>query len=237
MESDMCKTLAKEGRCEAEPELMAKYCGRTFLEWGEAKQKRELHSQKRDAEHVKAGSPTFYDLSANIMKGEEIELEKFQGYITLVVFVPKACDGGVAAEHALQTLQDIRAIWPLVVEIVAFPYEHPDSHYYATQEDCSFDHFQMAFESRNSSAGGNGQSAQTSINAMEEISIHDNIEKGVKQHSVYKYFKDLLDFNIITGLSATVFLVSPDGDLVEAFYDGSATNIKDSIQKYVKQRL
>lgn len=227
LEGDLCANLTKDGKCESEPELMAKYCAKTYYEWVSAERKLELQRQKRDIKVIKDESLSFYDLSATSNEGKPIAFDTFEGYVTLVAVVPKACDEGAAAEKSLQILRDVLSKWPLVVEVVVFPFTHPDSHYYATEDECSVDHYQMAIEKGNS----------RNMKSMKEIGIHNNRDGSVTMSPVYKYFKDVFGFNTISATSPTVFLVSPDGDVVEAFYDGSIDNVENSIREHIKQEL
>jgi len=222
---DTCANLAAEGKCEAEPGLMAKYCTKTFYQYRTSQEKKKLYDQKRDLQSVKSAG-SFYDLSGTTIKGTTLKFERFEGYITLVAFVPKACDEGKAAEKILETLQHVHAVWPWIVEIVAFPFEHPDSHYYATEADCiSSRHYENALEKRM-------KEGKLVVHAMQEIGIHDHAHK--KKHPVYKYFQDVFHFQTISAKTPTVFLVSADGDLLEVFYDGSKTNVEDSVRKHLK---
>lgn len=232
---------------------MADYCATTYFEYENSKKEMAVKFLKDD------DGPSFYDLSANTIQGTPTSFRKFEGYITMVAFVPKACDDGVAADESLQTLTAVRAIWPMVVEIIAFPFEHPDVHDYATELDCSTDrgllsksnpdHYEVEFEKRSATYGATIRKKGSHgrfLNAMEEISIHDKIDSDSsnatttthrQQHSVYKYFKNVFGFSTISASSSTVFLVSPDGDRVEVFYDGLAKNVEDSIRQHIERDL
>uniref|UniRef100_A0A7S4JXH1 Thioredoxin domain-containing protein n=1 Tax=Odontella aurita TaxID=265563 RepID=A0A7S4JXH1_9STRA len=228
LEGDMCTNLAKEGKLDAEPELMAKYCAKTYYDWLTAARKLELRREKRDIKAVTDESASFYDLSAKTIEGKPIDFHTFEGYVTLVAFVPKACDEGTAAEKSMKILRDVRSKWPYVVDVAAFPFEHPDSHFHAIEDECSTDYYQLALKN------GSGPS---SIKTMAEIGIHTNKNSSLGLSPVYKYFGDVFQFETISATSPTVFLVSPDGDVLEAFYDGSLENVENSIKEHIKHEL
>lgn len=79
---------------------------------------------------------SFYDTTITLSSGESINFERYEGYFTLIIPVPKICEGKVKFSDMMNQINDLKQLSQLVysVEIIVFPYEFPMAY---EGKDCS----------------------------------------------------------------------------------------------------
>lgn len=205
-----CEERALRGECKRDPEVMLKECAVTCEMVGAVR--------RIQVEKVPDGERTFYDLGKVIdAKGKEHSLRQYEGYVTIVVSIPRICG---LSERYYAALDDLEQTWPWSLEVVAFPFRRAAGKEADDGEACP-DH------------GIADLSSKRKISVMGEVYVN-----GPNTHAVFRYFKDL--FGIDDGIDESdpmFFLVNPDGSSVEAHYKSNPTHVKDYIRKHMEHDL
>jgi len=161
---------------------------------------------------VKEDEESFFDLNARTFTGENLNFERFDGYVTMVINMAKLCKSTRPdPEGYFATLEELQQIWPYALELLVFPFEHPKFDY--ATEDCA------GFEEAAKKTG-------RSIHVMEMIDINAPFST---LNPVYKYFKSKGEIGNLDVDTATCFLVFSEGRRIEVHQGASV----DAIKKYI----
>ena len=203
-----CQDRAKRGECRSNPGDMLKNCAASCEAMG---------ARKIEVESIPDGRPTFYDLGiVRDASGKNVNLRQFDGYVTIVVSVPRICG---LTERYYAALDHLEEIWPWSVEVVAFPFRVGQRE---TDTEACPDHRVADL------------SPKRRISVMEEVDVN-----GSTTHPVFRYMKDV--FQIEDGeldeVDAMFFLVNPDGSSIEAHYKSNPTHVKEYIRKHLEHDL
>jgi glutathione peroxidase len=207
---NICEEMVHMGKCQTEPDLMLKYCEKSCAKWQKGKYKVEV-------ERVTDDEPSFFELSAKTATGSTMHFDRFEGYITIVVNMAKACSPTLDLEEGLKVFEHFHDTWPYVLEIMVFPFQHPRVDY--VKKDCSTDE---------STINKNGRH----IHMMEEAEIN-----GEHTHPVYKYLKKKFKIEELDPDMATYFLINPDGDTIEAHHGATVNHMKHYIRQHLEKDL
>mmetsp|Transcript_26294 Transcript_26294/g.57696 ORF Transcript_26294/g.57696 Transcript_26294/m.57696 type:complete len:260 (-) Transcript_26294:14-793(-) len=203
-----CQSRAKRGECKSNPADMLKNCAASCEAVG---------ARKVQVERIPDDHPTFYDLGVvRDAHGKDIDLRQFEGYVTIVVSIPRTCG---LTERYYAALDHLEEIWPWSVEVVAFPFRIGQK---VTDVDACPQHSVADL------------SEKRRISVMEEVDIN-----GSNTHRVFQYMKELfrIDDGELDEVGAMFFLVNPDGSTIEAHYRSSPTHVKDYIKKHLEHDL
>jgi len=206
-----CEERAARGECKLNPGEMLKTCAATCERMGEVR--------KIQLEKVPDGKPTFYELGKVVdVRGKEHTLRQYEGYVTIVVTIPRICG---LTERYYGALDHLEEIWPWSLEVVAFPFRVVGQQA-PTDADACPDH-EIA-----------DLSPIRKISVMEEVDIN-----GESTHPVFRYFKELFRINDgkLDESEPMFFLVNPDGSSVEAHYKSNPTHVKEYIRKHLEHDL
>lgn len=175
----------------------------------------------------------FYDLTAKDAHGKVVSMENFEGYVTVIVNGARVC-GKIAfslsyittmvhthfyADHSelfYETLEHMHSINPYTLEILAFPFDHPNITTAACADEL------RALEKRKG----------RKIHVMKPIEIN-----GPNTHPVFKYMKDLFGIEEMELDFSHYFFVNPDGNLVELHFGASYNALKSFIDMHVREDL
>ncbi|KAL7507404.1 hypothetical protein ACHAXN_007057 [Cyclotella atomus] len=155
----------------------------------------------------------FFDLKAKDANGKVLSMENFEGYVTVIVNGARVCDH---SELFYNSLEHMHSINPYTVEILAFPFDHPN----ITTTSCIDD--LRAIEKRK----------DRKIHVMKPVEIN-----GPNTHPVFKYLKKLFDIEDMEPNYAHYFFINPDGDMVELHRGASYNALKTFIDMHVKEDL
>eukprot|EP00956_Cyclotella_meneghiniana_P045266 scaffold361398_cov83-Cyclotella_meneghiniana.AAC.2 len=155
----------------------------------------------------------FFDLSAKQSNGKVLHFENFEGYVTVVVNAARVCDH---SELFYDTLEHMHSLHPYTLEILAFPFDHPN----ITTAACT--DALRSLEKR----------PDHKIHIMKPIEIN-----GPNTHPVFKYLKQLFDMEEMDPNFAHYYFVNPDGNLIELHYGASYNGLKSFIERHVKEDL
>uniref|UniRef100_A0A7S1Z6W0 ShKT domain-containing protein n=1 Tax=Trieres chinensis TaxID=1514140 RepID=A0A7S1Z6W0_TRICV len=203
-----CEEMANAGHCKNKEtmEFMMKNCP--------ASCEKLPGVAKVEVKPISDDEPQFFDLSATDAKGNTIDFEEFEGYVTVIVNAARKCGH---TEEWYRGLDHLVEIWPYTLEIMAFPFrskvidEDPDS--------CP-------------SHKASDLSKKRKFHVMKEVEVN-----GPNTHPVYKFFKNKFEMDEINEHYATFFLVNPDGTVVEAHHGQSFVNLKNYISRHMSSDL
>jgi len=207
---DNCAELVQQDKCRTDPHDMFEHCRYSCSKWAQ-------EQEKSQSVTIQDEDPSFFDLEAQNSTGSPLHFDRFEGYITLVINVPKTCikDNVEQAYHIFESLQ---RVWPYTVEILLFTFEHPEMDY-SIIDDC------QAFRESFHKPG-------RSIHVMEEVDIN-----GPKTHPVYKYLKGLFNLTDLETNFSTYFLITPNGDSIEMYRGSSEEQLKLAIRTHLDRDL
>ena len=155
-------------------------------------------------------SEEFYELSANDANGKKISLENFEGYVTVIVNAARVCD---YSEVFWETLDHLHSINPWALELLAFPFNHPESDIKKCKNEI----------------------AQSEKSSRHKIHIMEGIEiNGPNTHPLFQFMKELFDMEEMNPNFAHYFFINPDGNYVELHYGASYANLKAFVDHHVK---
>lgn len=152
----------------------------------------------------------FYELSAKTANGKVLSMDNFEGYVTVLVNAARVCD---SSELFYETLEHMHAIHPFALEIMAFPFHHPE---------INFDSCHEAVES-------NEKKERRKIHVMEAVDIN-----GPDTHPIFRYLKNLFDVEELDPNVSHYFFVNPDGTLIEHHHGASYKTLKSFVDMYLK---
>jgi len=199
-------TAVNQGYCRTHPEEMSKDCRKSCADYIRSTSKFDYFTVDEDEE-------SFFDLSAKTFTGENLNFERFEGYVTMVVNMAKLCKKDRPdSEGYFATLEELHRIWPYSLELLVFPFEHPKFDY--ATEDCT------DFEEAAKKTG-------RPIHVMEMIK--DINAPFSTLHPVYQYFKSKAEIGDLDVDTATCFLVNPEGNRIEMHQGASLGTIKKHI--------
>jgi len=207
--SEVCKNLAESGACLNNQKEMFENCRQECIEWEEKKR----HVQR---ESIDEEDRSLYELNAIDHKGRNMSFEDFEGYITIIVNMPKLCGKTrIDTEKSFEAVEQLKKIWPYALNIVLFPFDMPGVNY--SLEDCT--QYEEAFHK------------DRIVHVMKSIEIN-----GPNTHPVYKYMKNLFkigedDMQIDM---ATFYIISPDGNIIESHYGHSYELMKSYIRNNLR---
>ena len=195
---EMCQQLVEQDKCRTDKELMMKYCEKSCIQWQE-----EL--AKVEGERVAQSDGDFFDFSAKTSTGKVLDFERFEGYFTMVVNVALSCSPANNMEEGLNAFEHIKSIHPYALEIIIFPFKHPNVDY--DTADCSEDYAALKKPGRK-------------IHVMEEAVIN-----GDDTHPVYQFLKKPFKITELIDSLPTFFFVRPDGVNLIAYHGATMTHI------------
>jgi len=168
----------------------------------------------REPEHrLVANDQEFYDMSARDANGKELSMENFEGYVTVIVNAARVCQ---YTESFYDVLEHLHAINPWALEILAFPFNHPDIDISSCREDIE------TFEKKDGHK----------IHIMETIDIN-----GPGTHPIYQYLKKQFGMEEMDPNFSHYFFVNPDGNYIELHYGVSYNSLKTFVDHHVKVEL
>ena len=115
-----------------------------------------------------------------------------------------------------ETLEHLHSIHPWALEILAFPFDHPD----IDIEKC-----RGAIEKFEKTGGGR-------IHIMQAVEIN-----GPNTHPIFRYLKKLFDMDAMDSNFSHYFFISPDGNFFELHYGASYNTLKIFVDHHVKTDL
>lgn len=130
--------------------------------------------------------------------------------------LPSAQPSTDHSELFYETLEHMHSINPYTLEILAFPFDHPN----ITTTSCNDE--LRALEKRK----------DRKIHIMKPVELN-----GPNTHPVFKYLKDLFRIEEIELDFSHYFFVNPDGNLIELHYGASYNALKGFIDRHVKEDL
>lgn len=197
-----CGEWAERGDCKpnGRPFFMQKNCAQSCH--------KKTHKEPDHRRLYEDKTEEFYELTARTADGRVISMENFEGYVTVLVNAARVCD---SSEIFYETLEHMHSIHPYDLEIVAFPFDHPEIDYAACRE---------AVESDEKKKG-------RKIHVTEAVKIN-----GPDAHPVFRYLKLLFDVEELDANVAHYFFVSPDGNLIEHHHGASYRTLKEFVSLY-----
>ena len=118
-DTSKCIELSKLGKCNdgKMDEFMRKTCKDIC---DKMSQRNKLNFIRYDLTEK-----SFYDSTITLSSGERINFERYEGYFTLIIPVPKICEGKVKFSDMMNQINDLKQLSQLVysVEIIVFPHE------------------------------------------------------------------------------------------------------------------
>ena len=216
---DNCDELVKKNECLTNPEKMLKDCPLACRKWEEARSRVEYARIRED-------EPSFFELVAKNSTGSTLNFDMFDGYLTIVANVMKSCIPG-QMEQVFTSMEHLHDVWPYALEVLIFPFSTPE-------RDEEVKQFQMSIGC-DSYADAMSKKGRR-IHVMEEAKLN-----GDDAHPVYKYlakhFKRRLDGGEIPTDVATFFIVTPDGDRIEAHFGSSPERLKHILAMHLEKDL
>lgn len=202
-EIEDCDQKAMMGDCEAEVSkiFMRDNCPescRSAFAKGKSFQSTYQNRQQAMGKKGGGGVYSFYDLSAKRYgeDGKEIDFERFEGYVTIVVDELSLCLEN-DTKKVLEDLMKLRRTYKFLLDLVIFPLtalRHPDGHVKCREKGILEDLVQL--------------NESMDFLLMEEIVIHGSLD-----HPVYAHLKDRFMFKDLALDYPTYFVISPDGDV------------------------
>jgi len=175
---------------------------------------KEPEFRKVEVQHVKEGvDASFFELEAVDYRGNVVEFERLEGYITIVLNIPKVCG---KAKEVYSTLEQLHSVWPWTLAILIFPY--PPS---SSTTNCNDEYKKAAMQhSKN-------------LLTFQDITLNG----GPKEHAVYSYFKNIFKIQEFEEENGCTFLVNPDGDIVEYHHRQHIPGLKEYIAGHLQADL
>ena len=214
-----CEELVKKNECQNNPKKMMQDCPLACRKWQESRTKVEYA-------YVDEDQPSFFSLKAKNSTGSELGFEMFDGYLTIVANVLKDCMPG-QIEQILMAMEHLHDVWPYSLEILVFPFSTPerDEEVIAFQTSIGCDPYFNAINKKG-----------RRIHVMEEAKLN-----GDDAHPVYQYLSKQFDGRLgADGMPtdlATFFIVTPDGDRIEAHIGISPGLLKHTIALHMERDL
>jgi len=184
-----CEEWAERGDCDPNgrhPEFMRKNCVMSCFK----KDRPQRNPETRKGVDLEE----FYELSANTANGKHVLMEQFDVYRTVIYNVARMCDGSTKAFY--ESLEKSHALLPYELEIIAFPFDHPDGDFPKCRET------NKAIEKR--------ADQKLKIHVMEPIKIN-----GPDTHPIFKYLKGRFDMDEIDQDFTHNFKINPDENSIE----------------------
>lgn len=211
---------------------------------------------------VDTDDDSFFDYSAkNYHDGKEIHFDRFEGYITVVTNMAKACKSVDQVELALAATTGLFDIMPYSLNVLIFPFLHPNINYNGDDDDdaadaddgvCALDGEGDEVESDDSKNALNCDAFDAKLKSyatdpkfknklyiMEELSTlnddNDNDNSSASEvHPVYRYLKSKFDIEELSTKYGTFFFVSSEGERIDFVQGHSFREVRDWIKKLTK---
>ncbi|KAL7533013.1 hypothetical protein ACHAWF_004314 [Thalassiosira exigua] len=198
-----CWEWAERGDCKpnGRPYFMQKNCPES------CHKKTHREPEKRN---IRDDQEELYELSAKTTSGKILSMENFEGYVTVIVNAARVCD---YSEVFYETLEHMHSVHPYALEILAFPFDHPD-----IDTSSCIDAIKAAENKKG-----------YKIHIMEPVSIN-----GPDTHPIYRYLKKLFGLDAMDPNFSHYFFIDPDGTLVEIHYGASYKTLKTFVDRHVK---
>lgn len=207
-----CTEWADRGDCDSSgrPFFMQRSCPESCQkkvhETTKPPEARKIPDEKQDE---------LYELSAKDARtGKAISMENFEGYVTVIANSARVC--GFSATY-YEALEHIHSIYPYALEVLSFPFDHPNI---PAMDECKDEI--VALE----------QKEDRKIHVMEPVEIN-----GPNTHPIYKYLKSVFDMDEMDMNFAHYFFINPDGNVIEVNYGISYTVLKRFIDTHVHNDL
>eukprot|EP00571_Detonula_confervacea_P016949 CAMPEP_0172303938 /NCGR_PEP_ID=MMETSP1058-20130122/5423_1 /TAXON_ID=83371 /ORGANISM="Detonula confervacea, Strain CCMP 353" /LENGTH=246 /DNA_ID=CAMNT_0013014975 /DNA_START=139 /DNA_END=879 /DNA_ORIENTATION=+ len=201
-----CGEWAERGDCKpgGRPYFMQKNCPESCHKKTHREPEQRLISDDQEE---------FYELSAKEATGKVLSMENFEGYVTVLVNAARVCD---YSEIFYESLEHLHSINPWALEILAFPFDHPD---------VDLDSCRDAIEATEKKGG-------RKIHIMEAVDIN-----GPNTHPIFQYLKKLFDMEDLGANFSHYFFINPDGTHIELHYGASYKTLKQFVDHHVHQDL
>lgn len=205
---DNCAALVAAGKCKTDMHNMNNNCQASCSLW------RDKYLQKVSFS-LADQDVAFYELVANNATFHPLDLEPFEGYITVLVTVAKFCASSeVSPKVMFDSIERFQKIWPYSLKVLVFPYEHPNIDY--SGKDCRSFEEELVKVDRN-------------INIMEMGNLN-----GQGVNPIIDYLKSAMQQEVLDVDTTLYFIVDPDGREVELHYGKSLQDIKDVLSYLMK---
>ena len=214
-----CEELVQKNECQNSPKKMMQDCPLACRKWQESRTKVEYA-------YIDEDQPSFFSLKAKNSTGSELGFEMFDGYLTIVANVLKDCMPG-QIDLILNAMEHLHDVWPYSLEILVFPFSTPerDDEVIAFQTSIGCDPYFNAINKKG-----------RRIHVMEEAKLN-----GDDAHPVYQYLSKQFEGRLGAGGMptdlATFFIVTPDGDRIEAHIGISPGLLKHTIALHMERDL
>ena len=214
-----CEELVQKNECQNSPKKMMQDCPLACRKWQESRTKVEYA-------YIDEDQPSFFRLKAKNSTGSELGFEMFDGYLTIVANVLKDCMPG-QIDLILNAMEHLHDVWPYSLEILVFPFSTPerDDEVIAFQTSIGCDPYFNAINKKG-----------RRIHVMEEAKLN-----GDDAHPVYQYLSKQFEGRLgVGGMPtdlATFFIVTPDGDRIEAHIGISPGLLKHTIALHMERDL
>ena len=187
--------------------------------------------------HCKTLKQLFLQNSPTEMaKKSKIHFDQFEGYVTLILPLAKMCskdnnkDTTVSPQSVFESIERLAQVYPHAVEVLVFPYKHPDITYDQTM-DCN------DFDTIIQNSNNKYRKKNRNIYVMDEVNLNQNDDdrkKSAQVHPVFQLFLDALDFKKFVFDTQFYFIVKPDGIDGSYHYGKSLLDMQDEITIAVK---
>lgn len=135
----------------------------------------------------------------------------------------------VAPESVFESIERLAQVYPHAVEVLVFPYKHPNVNY-DQHLDCK--EFDTIIQTTNEKYKKMKQ--HRNIHVMQEVNLKQNDEKQSRVHPVFQLFLKLLKFQEFVFDTQFYFIVKPDGIDASYHYGKSLLDMQDELGIAVK---
>ncbi len=198
---------------------------------------------------------TFFDLSAaTYHDGKIIHFDRFEGYITVVSNIAKACRSAGQLEKALLATTGLFDILPYSLNVLVFPFIHPN----IDNGDGDVEGDEDGDDEDGDDEDGDGDAKKkfncdeydatlrsfatdpkykNKLYIMEELATLNDEGDGSTSavHPVYKYLKSKFDMEELSVQFGSFFFVYPQGERIDFVQGHSFKEIKDWIKELTKK--
>jgi hypothetical protein len=217
--TEACQDFAEAGQCMTDVQYMKEHCALTCTKWTQQTLQYKPFLLAEDA---------FFNLSATLAAtNKKLSFDRLEGYVTLIIPLAKMCNTtstAVSPKQVFQSIEHIKTVYPYSVEILVFPYEHPEADYDLYDQDDNFDCTE--FETLVKQKG-----RDSNIHVMKESDLRRNpvFQLFYFAMNINPYKKDDLDWN-----TQFYFVVRPNGVNGSYEYGKSLLEIQDTLAVALK---
>eukprot|EP00547_Thalassionema_nitzschioides_P015244 CAMPEP_0194255662 /NCGR_PEP_ID=MMETSP0158-20130606/34972_1 /TAXON_ID=33649 /ORGANISM="Thalassionema nitzschioides, Strain L26-B" /LENGTH=244 /DNA_ID=CAMNT_0038994101 /DNA_START=19 /DNA_END=753 /DNA_ORIENTATION=+ len=211
-ETTTCATLAEEGKCLTDADTMNDKCAKECHQWRLRYYQEQLRFQVFSIGESERDE--IFDMSIKNSTGSLISMERFEGFITLIIPIAKNCKSDkVSPKFMIESIEQLQQVWPRTVEIIVLPFEHPTKDYIGL--DCT------DFEDEHQKKG-------RPIYVMEMTNLN-----GPKTHPILQKLKNGMHVEELTVNTTQYFLLNPDWSKLQYHYTKGLMDMKDVLQEMI----